>query len=126
MPKFRVKGGEGAFAADFETRTPGAGELTNPAHDAAIDRAMRPLYGGLTGARCDPVEEFPGDADKPYGIPSSVKPLGAPFERLDGDGLRDDGKPVDIKKPGKLKDRDVAASDLSGDRVSDDRFQTHH
>jgi hypothetical protein len=133
-------GKAGPFQADDRYTSTESGRHVNPEHDAAIEKAMKPLYGGLVGSRCDPVEEWPGDADKPYGIPESVKPLGVDYPTLDGDGYRDDAPRIVSDKPGKT-DRQVAASDLSGgtDRIandddfderneadSDDSFTTHH
>jgi hypothetical protein len=128
------------FQADDHYTSTEAGRHINPEHDAAIAKAMKPLYGGLVGSRCDPVEEWPGDFDEPYGIPQSVQPLGVDYPTLDGDGRRDDAPIIRADKSGKL-DRQAAISDLSGatDRIAndddfaerdqpdrDDSFTTHH
>lgn len=133
-------GKAGAFQADDRITSTEAGRHVIPEHDQAIDKAMKQLYGGLVGARCDPVEEWPGDADKPYGIPKTVQPLGVDYRRLDGDGYRDDAPPIVSDKAG-TKGRWVAASTLSGagDRIAndddfaeqnehddDDSIHTHH
>lgn len=96
--------------------------LVKPEHRKAVERAQEPLYGGLAGIRCDPVEEFPGDADEPYGIPKAVQPLGVPYRDLDGDGHRDDEPPKIADKPASTT-RHIAASDISGagDRIAEDK-----
>jgi hypothetical protein len=133
-------GSAGPFQADDNYTSTEAGRHINPEHDRAIEAAMKPLYGGLAGARCDPVEEWPGDASEPYGIPKAVQPLGVDYPTLDGDGRRDDAPRIVSDKAGKPR-RQAAISDLSGatDRIAndddfaernqsdrDDSFTTHH
>jgi hypothetical protein len=133
-------GKAGAFQADDRITSTEAGRHVIPEHDRAIAAAMKPLYGGLVGSRCDPVEEWPGDASEAYGIPKSVQPLGTDYRTLDGDGRRDDDPPLIADKPG-TPGRQAAISDLSGgtDRIAngddfaernqpdrDNRFTTHH
>jgi hypothetical protein len=128
------------FQADDRITSTECGRHVIPEHDRAIAKAMTQLYGGLVGSRCDPVEEWPGDADEAYGIPKKVLPLGTDYRTLDGDGRRDDAPIIRADQSGKL-DRQLAASDLSGatDRISedkdfanrdqpdrDDSFTTHH
>lgn len=116
-----------------------SGVVQNPEHEAAIKKAMGPLYGGLVGSRCDPVEEWPSDADELYGIPKRLRE-GINTEDVLSGAYRDDEKRIVTDKGGD-PDRRVANSDLSGagDRISDnddfaernqqdddDSFTTHH
>ena len=132
-------GKAGPFQADDNYTSTEAGRHVNPAHDKAIEAAMKPLYGGLVGSRCDPVEEWPGDHDETYGMPKQVRE-GVQADRTYGEADRDDEKTFITDKPGDLGRR-VGVSDLSGatDRLSggddfaeqnehddDQGFITHH
>jgi len=120
----RVEGGDGPFGADPRV-TGGAGEMKIAEHDAAIARAMKDLYGGETGSRCDPVEEFPGDGDELYGVPKQVRE-GLRAADVMPAAQRDDHM-IDVHGEGAAAPkRHIAASDLSGDGSNDDRFTTHH
>lgn len=113
-------GKAGPFQADDRYTSTESGRHVNPEHDAAIEKAMKPLYGGLVGSRCDPVEEWPGDHDETYGMPKQVRE-GIQAARTYGEADRDDEKPVITDKPGKLGRR-IGVSDLSGaaDRIAGD------
>ena len=132
MPKHKAYLGEipkvdkglgkaGPFQADKRITSDEAGRHVIPEHDQAIDAAMKSLYGGLAGLRCDPVEEWPGDHDEPYGVPKSVRE-GIQASRTYGEADRDDEKTFVTDKPGDLKRR-IGVSDLSGatDRIAGDK-----
>jgi hypothetical protein len=108
------------FQADDRYTSTEAGRHVNPEHDRAIEAAMKPLYGGMVGSRCDPVEEWPGDHDELYGMPQQVRE-GVPVDRTYGEADRDDEKPIVADKPG-APNRRIGVSDLSGasDRIADD------
>lgn len=127
------------FQADDRITSTEAGRHIIPEHDAAIEAAMKPLYGGLVGSRCDPVEEWPLDHDELYGMPRKLWE-GIQVERVYGEANRDDDPPIVTDKSGK-PNRRIDASDLSGgaDRIAgdkdfenrnahdeDDGFITHH
>lgn len=135
MPKHRSSLGEipkvdkglgkaGAFQADHRITSTEAGRHVIPEHDQAIEAAMKPLYGGLAGSRCDPVEEWPGDHDEAYGMPKAVRG-GVDASKTYGEADRDDQARIVADKAGK-PNRRVANSDLSGVEPDDDSFNTHH
>ncbi len=72
--KFPYGSKAGPFQADDRITSTEAGRHIIPEHDQAIARAMKQLYGGLVGRRCDPVEEFPADGDEAYGVPKNLDP----------------------------------------------------
>lgn len=113
----------GPFQADDRITSTTAGRHVIPEHDRAIAAAMKPLYGGLAGKRCDPVEEWPGDHDETYGMPKKVSE-GVDAKTTYGEADRDDKPPIITDHPaGK---RRVAISDLSGDGSDDPSFTNHH
>lgn len=118
----------GPFQADDRIADDSAGRMANPEHDAAIAAAMKPLYGGMVGSRCDPVEEWPGDHDELYGMPKSVRE--GMDTRVYGEADRDDAEPLIADKPG-TAGRKIAVSDLSGtddglNRPDADELTAHH
>jgi len=135
MPKHKAYLGEipavdkglgkaGPFQADDRITSTESGRHVIPEHDKAIEQAMTQLYGGLAGLRCDPVQEWPGDHDEPYGVPKKVRE-GIDAKTTYGEADRDDQPRIVADKPGK-PDRRVANSDLSGLDPDDTSFTTHH
>ena len=114
-------GSAGPFQADDHYTSTEAGRHVNPEHDRAIEAALKPLYGGMVGSRCDPVEEWPGDHDETYGMPKQVRE-GIQAERTYGEADRDDEPIVRADKAGEPHRR-IAVSDLSGaqDRLAGDK-----